>query len=81
MAENADKKADATIEGRTIFAGGKWNTLCLPFDLTAEQLTNSPLAGFEVKELDVEENATYDHITGYEKDMTPETYTAKLTVK
>lgn len=68
VAENADKKADATIEGRTIFAGGKWNTLCLPFNLTAEQLTNSPLAGFEVKELDVEENATYDHITGYEAD-------------
>lgn len=68
VAENADKKADATIEGRTIFAGGKWNTLCLPFNLDAEQLESSPLAGFEVKELDVEENATYDHITGYEKD-------------
>ena len=68
VAGKADKKADATIEGRTIFAGGKWNTLCLPFDLDVTQLENSPLAGFEVKELDVEENATYDHITGYEKD-------------
>jgi hypothetical protein len=68
VAENADKKADATIEGRTIFAGGRWNTLCLPFNLDAAQLARSPLTGFEVKELDVEENATYDHITGYEKD-------------
>ena len=68
VAENADKKADATIDGRTLYTDGRWNTLCLPFDLTAEQLESSPLAGFEVKELDVEENATYDHITGYEKD-------------
>ncbi|MBQ6085497.1 MAG: hypothetical protein IJK94_03265 [Bacteroidaceae bacterium] len=68
MTENADKKADATIEGRTIFAPSKWNTLCLPFDLDAAQLARSPLAGFEVKELDVEDNVTYGHITGYEAD-------------
>ena len=68
VTENADKKADATIEGRTIFASGKWNTLCLPFDLTTEQLESSPLAEFEVKELDVEDNVTYGHITGYEAD-------------
>ena len=68
VTENADKKADATIEGRTIFASGKWNTLCLPLDLTTEQLESSPLAEFEVKELDVEDNVTYGHITGYEAD-------------
>ena len=58
---------DVTLQGRTLFTDGRWNTLCLPFDLTAEQLTNSQLAGFQIKELDVEAG-TYDHITGYEAD-------------
>ena len=62
-----DELLDVTLQGRTLFTDGRWNTLCLPFNLTAEQLTNSPLLGFEIKELDVEAG-TYDHITGYEAD-------------
>ena len=62
-----DELLDVTLQGRTLFTDGRWNTLCLPFDLTAEQLTNSQLAGFQIKELDTEAG-TYDHITGYEAD-------------
>ena len=34
------------LVGRTLYKTGDWNTLCLPFRLTAEQLAESPLAGF-----------------------------------
>lgn len=67
VAGNADKKADATIDGRTLYTDGRWNTLCLPFDLTAEQLESS-LIGFEIKELDTEASESYTHITGYEAE-------------
>ena len=67
VTENADKKADATIDGRTLYTDGRWNTLCLPFDLTAEQLESS-LIGFEIKELDTEASESYTHITGYEAE-------------
>ena len=40
--------------GRTLKKDGKWNTLCLPFDVTAEQLAEStnPLYGATIQELD-----------------------------
>ena len=41
MTENADKKADATIEGRTIFAPSKWNTL-LPTIRITPMLSSMP---------------------------------------
>ena len=34
--------ADVTLTGRTLYKDGKWNTLCLPFDVT---IADSPLAG------------------------------------
>ena len=34
--------ADVTLSGRTLYKDGKWNTLCLPFNLT---LQGSPLEG------------------------------------
>ena len=40
------------LDGRTLYDDGSWNTLCLPFDMTAEQMADSPLAGATVKELD-----------------------------
>ena len=44
---------DVTLQGRTLYKDGAWNTLCLPFnvDLTAD---GCPLAGATVKELDAE---------------------------
>ena len=64
LAENNGVTTDVSIEGRTIY-GDRWNTLCLPFDLDAEQIGQSSLAGFEVKEIDTEDNASYGQITGY----------------
>ncbi len=31
--------ADVTLSGRTLYKDNSWNTLCLPFDMTAEQVT------------------------------------------
>ena len=38
---------------RNLYKDGKWNTLCLPFDLTPEQIaaSTSPLKGATIKEL------------------------------
>lgn len=40
------------LPGRTIARDGCWNTLCLPFDLTAEQIAASPLKGAIIKQMD-----------------------------
>ena len=42
---------DIMLLGRTLYKDGKWNTLCLPFDVT---IANSPLAGdgVDVRTLD-----------------------------
>jgi hypothetical protein len=39
------------LKGRTL-AGGHWNTLCLPFALSADQIAASPLAGATIRTLD-----------------------------
>ena len=59
LADNADNSktvcntsgilADVTLQGRTLYKDGFWNTLCLPFNA---ELTGD-LAGAELKELDV----------------------------
>ena len=41
-----------TLSGRTLTKDGSWNTLCLPFSLTASNIAASPLAGATIKELD-----------------------------
>ena len=43
---------NVTLNGRTLYKDGDWNTLCLPFDLSAEQIAASPLAGATIMELD-----------------------------
>ena len=42
---------DVKLDGRTLYKDGEWNTLCLPFSLTAEQLSSSPLADAEIRAL------------------------------
>lgn len=42
---------NVTLSGRTIYADGDWNTLTLPFSLTASQIAASPLADLTFKEL------------------------------
>ena len=61
LANNADNKdiinkfngmtAHVTLADRTIYTDGTWNTIALPFDLTPEQLKESPLAGADVRTL------------------------------
>jgi hypothetical protein len=47
------KLVDVTLADRTLYKDGSWNTLCLPFSLTAEQLADDgcPLKGATVKTL------------------------------
>ena len=61
--------SNVTIKGRTLYKDGNWNTLCLPFNVTADQIAKSthPLNGAIIKELDIEapnETNKYTHITG-----------------
>ena len=45
---------DVTLAGRKLYKDGYWNTICLPFGLTAEEIANSPLAGCTLMKLDVD---------------------------
>ena len=48
---NGLKTTSVTLTGRTLYKDGNWNTLCLPFSLTEEQLANSPIAGGDFRTL------------------------------
>ena len=48
---NNGMMSKVTLSDRTLLKNGDWNTLCLPFSLTAEQIAASPLAGATIKEL------------------------------
>ena len=43
---------DVKLCDRTLTKDGTWNTLCLPFSLSEEQIAKSPLAGAVIKEMD-----------------------------
>lgn len=47
-------ECDVTLSDRTFRKDGNWNTLCLPFGVTAEQMAEAthPLYGTTIKELD-----------------------------
>ena len=49
----------ATLTGRTLYKDGKWNTLCLPFDVAVGE--GSPLEGATLKEFT---DASFDKSTG-----------------
>ena len=44
-------KYNVTLQGRTLWKDGDWNTLCLPFSLSAEQLAASDLSGADIRTL------------------------------
>ncbi len=48
---NGETIAAVQLYVRTLYKDGDWNTLCLPFSLTAEQMAASPLAGAEARTL------------------------------
>ena len=53
--------ADVTLAGRTLYKDGKWNTLCLPFSLTAEQIAaHADFAGATLMTMDVTEKNGFD---------------------
>lgn len=85
---NSDRTYNVTLQGRTLYKDGDWNTLCLPFDLNdgdanesdggadGNALTDTPLAGCTLMELDTD--GYYDSKqTGFE----PETSTLYLFFK
>ena len=99
LADNADNsdlialyenvKANITLNGRTLYKDGDWNTLCLPFDVT---IAGSPLEGAIVKELDTEgwydsSNTRYDeeaegrHRTSFDANGTLYLYFKEATEK
>ena len=56
------------LAGRTLYKDGKWNTLCLPFSMTDEQIAASDLAGATIMRLDCSESSSYTHVTGFESE-------------
>lgn len=57
------KAINVMLKNRTFYMDGKWNTMCLPFNLSAEQLSASPLAGADIRAL---ATAT---VTGHHVDL------------
>lgn len=56
------KQRDVTIDGRTLYKDGEWNTLCLPFAI--DDLTGTPLEGATIMELDTDGINGLDPATG-----------------
>ena len=55
LRENYGRARTVSLTDRKLWKDGSWNTLCLPFSLTAEELAASQLSGYTgLKELDVE---------------------------
>ena len=46
------KTLNVQLDGRTLYRDGDWNTLCLPFDMTDDQIAASPLAHASIQKLD-----------------------------
>ncbi|MBQ7180539.1 MAG: InlB B-repeat-containing protein [Bacteroidaceae bacterium] len=75
-ASNATAIADAaasgktynrvTLQGRTLYKDGAWNTLCLPFNAALE---GSPLEGATLMELDTEGTYDTDKKTGVDGEI------------
>ena len=65
LATFGGQTCDVVLAGRTLFKDGSWNTLCLPFSLSAEQIAASTdFAAGVVMELDVTEKNGFDTTNG-----------------
>ncbi len=75
LADNADNSttissangyvADVTLTGRTLYKDGKWNTLCLPFSLSAAQIAaHADFAGATLMTMDVTKKNGFDATDG-----------------
>ena len=63
LAQYLKQEVNVTISGRTLYKDGSWNSLILPFSLTAEQLAASPLAGATVKYVASSSTVEGTHVT------------------
>jgi len=64
ISDAAGETVNVTLQERTLWKDNSWNTLCLPFSLTADEV-NDILAPGKLKELDTE-NEYEGHVTGLE---------------
>ncbi len=55
-ASNVNHTLPVTLSGRTLSKSGEWNTLCLPFSMSAAQIAASSLNGATIKELSSSSN-------------------------
>ena len=62
LSDMKDKTVDVTFSGRQFIINSEWNTLCLPFSMTAEQINNSPLNNSKIAELDTEKTTLSDGV-------------------
>lgn len=54
------------LDGHTFFKNHRWNTLCLPFDVVADNIDLTPLKDAEIWELDIADKADYVAPTGFD---------------
>ena len=52
LREHIDETTNVQLKGRTIYNDGGWNTLCLPFNLTEEQVRGNLIEGYQLKALE-----------------------------
>ncbi len=64
--QNANgQMSEVTLSGRTLYKDGKWNTLCLPFNFSAEQIAaHADFAGAKLMELNTDGTNGFDATDG-----------------
>ena len=64
--QNANgQMSEVTLSGRTLYKDGKWNTLCLPFNFSAEQIAaHTDFAGAKLMELNTDGKNGFDATDG-----------------
>ena len=64
--QNANgQMSEVTLSGRTLYKDGKWNTLCLPFNFSAEQIAaHKDFAGAKLMELNTDGKNGFDATDG-----------------
>ena len=64
--QNANgQMSEVTLSGRTLYKDGKWNTLCLPFNFSAEQIAaHKDFAGAKLMELNTNGKNGFDATDG-----------------
>ncbi len=62
LTANEGLLVDATLQDRTLYKDGKWNTLTLPFDVPS--LTGTPLEGATIMEMNTAKKNGFDAASG-----------------